>query len=98
MKTLLVIVPGRNGGEGGYGILVAETGEHLASHFCSHGGFAMGDLYSGRPERIKKWTERFGELEVKFLEDTDLSNDELHRRNKEWFASLPKEETEKQPE
>lgn len=91
--TLLVITPGKNvDHDAVFNLLVAETGEHLASHFCSHWCFAMSDLYSGRPERIAKWAERFGEMEVKFIEDADLTVEELLSRNKLWFQSLPEEE------
>ena len=44
--------------------LIAETGECLASHFCSCKYFAKGDLYERRPERIEKFTKRFGDIEV----------------------------------
>lgn len=89
-KTLLVITPGKKViRDCVFDILVAETGEHLASHFCSNYSFAYGDLYGNRSERRKEWGERFGEIEVKFLEDTDISQDELLRRNKEWYSKLP---------
>ena len=69
MKTLLVIAPGRNVmRDCVFNLLVAETGEHLASHLCSHYGFAKSDLYEGRPERIEEFTKRFGEIEVKYNE------------------------------
>lgn len=91
MKTLLVITPGRNAiKDDVFDILVAETGEHLASHFCNHYTFAYGDLYANRPERIAKWTERFGEFEVKYIDDTDLSEAELVSRNKQWYQSIKK--------
>lgn len=95
MKTLLVIAPGNNvqWGDRVFNILVAETGEHLASHLCSGPGFAYGDLYGDRKERKEKWIERFGELEVKFINETDISEDVLVERNKRWYESLPKEET-----
>lgn len=93
MKTLLVITPGQKVyHDCVFHILNAETGEHLASHFCSNYTFAYGDLYANCPERISKWSERFGELEVKFIDDTDITEDELVRRNKEWFERLPKQE------
>jgi hypothetical protein len=44
-------------------------------------------LYSGRPERIKEFTERFGEIEVKHLHETDLSEDEMLKRNKHWYET-----------
>ena len=83
-KKLLVIHPSE-GVDCLFNILVAETGEHLASHFCSHSGYAYGDLYSTRKERIKEWTERFGELEVKFLNETNIKFDELLKRNEKWY-------------
>lgn len=94
MKTLLVIAPG-TGIERDcvFNLLVAETGEHLASHLCSHYEYAKGDLYECRPERIEEFTKRFGEIEVKFIDETDISEDELLSRNKKWYESLPKEET-----
>lgn len=92
-QTLLVIAPARKDGmvDTQFHLLVAETGEHLASHICSHYGFAYGDLYGDRPERIEEWTERFGETEVKFIDDTDLSEEELLKRNKEWWLSIQKD-------
>ncbi len=94
-KTLLVIAPGSAQRQDCvFNILVAETGEHLASHLCSNAGWAYGDLYADRPERIEEWTKRFGEFEVKYIDDTDIIEDELMERNKEWYASLEKEESE----
>ena len=43
--------------------LIHESGEGLASHLCSHAGFAAGDLIMHRPERREKWAEEFGLLE-----------------------------------
>lgn len=84
-KTLLVIVPNK-GIDCVYHILNAETGEALASHFCSSARFAYGDLYGTREERKEKWAERFGELEVKFIGETDLTEETLIERNKKWFS------------
>lgn len=85
-KTLLVISPGRDViHDAVFNLLVAETGEHLASHLCSNYSFAYADLYAGRPERVKEWTERFGELEVKYIDETDITDEELRKRNKEWY-------------
>lgn len=87
-KTLLVIVPGRDVNvDAVFHILVAETGEHLASHLCSHFGFAYGDLYANRPERIAEWTKRFGEIEVKYIDDINISEDELIKRNHAWHEA-----------
>ena len=94
-QTLLVIAPSRESGmkDTQFHLLVAGTGEHLASHVCSHYGFAYGDLYGDRPERIEQWTKRFGEIEVKFIDDTDITEEELLRRNKEWFDAAQKNDT-----
>ena len=81
----LLIVGPIDGGDGVYNLLT-ETGEHLASHLCSNSLFARGDLESHRPERQAEWKARFGDYEVAFLEDTEISLEELQRRNDEWFA------------
>ena len=92
-KTLLVIAPGRKPHHHGvYNLLVAESGEHLASHFCSHAGYAYGDLYRNKPDRIKELKNRFGEIEVKFIDETSITEEELVKRNGQWFESLSEEE------
>ena len=92
MKTQLVIVPGKYvTGDSVFSILVAETGELLATHFCSNSGFAFGDLYENRPERKEKWGKRFGEIDVKYIDELDLTVDELVERNNAWFESLEEE-------
>lgn len=73
-----------DGGEGPYDILT-EDGEHLAGHYCSHRGYARGDLEANRPERQKEWRERFGEYEVVMLGDDDMNQDELIKRNHAWY-------------
>lgn len=85
MKTLLVISPGSQTMHSDwFSLYVAETGESLASHGCSHAGYAPGDLYYDRPERIKEFKERFGYVEVMFIDQTNISEEELLKRNKEW--------------
>ena len=69
-----------NGGEGAYHILT-ETGEHLASHYCSSRRFARGDLEQDRPERQKEWKERFGDYEVVMLGDDSMTRDTLVKLN-----------------
>ena len=64
--------------------LIAETGECLASHLCSNKYFAKGDLYERRPERIKNFTERFGDIEVLYLGEDDMTVDKLIGLNKKW--------------
>lgn len=89
-KTLLVIAPGKDSSlrDCVFNILVAETGEHLASHLCSNYMFAYGDLYANRPERIKEWTKKFGKIDVKYIDETEITKDELLRRNKNWYNNL----------
>lgn len=88
MKTLLVIVAGsKEMTECPFHLIVAETGEHLASHFCSHSWYAESDLYSSREERIEEYKKRFGEVEVKFLSDTDISLGEILKRNEDWWKN-----------
>ena len=57
----------------------------ISSHLCSGYGFAMGDLYENRPERKKEWKKRFGEIDVKFIDDLELTEDELLIRNKAYY-------------
>ena len=92
-KTLLIIVPESTVMEDSvFFLLVAKTGECLASHLCSHAGYAKSDLYSGRPERKKEYAERFREVEVRFINETDISNDEILKRNKKWYDENKEEE------
>lgn len=84
MSTLYV-APGVLGGEGVYS-LVTEEGEVLYQHFCSSAGFAPGDLIERRPERKTECGARFGEYEVKFIDEPGgLTSDELLARNKKWM-------------
>lgn len=64
--------------------LITEEGECLASHWCSNKGFAMGDLYSNRPERVKEWAERFGELTVDYLGCDDMTKEKSIELNCKW--------------
>lgn len=64
--------------------LITEEGEGLASHWCSNKWFAKGDLYENRPERIKKYTERFGEFEVDYLGCDDMTMGRLIELNCKW--------------
>lgn len=93
-KKILVIVPGtdiRDRDIVCY-ILDSETGECLADHFCSNSSFAYGDLYENRPERIKEWTERFGEFDVKYINETDIDETDLIKKNKTWFMNNKKDQ------
>lgn len=89
--TLLVIAPGKSVmTDCSFSLLVAETGEYLAGHFCSNSSFAFGDLYANRPERIEEWKKRFGEFEVKYIDETDITEEELVARNHKWHEEAEK--------
>lgn len=91
-KTLLVITPGRDViRDAVFYLLVAETGEVLASHLCSHSGYAKSDLYERRPERIEEFTKRFGDVEVKYIDETDITEEQLLERNEKWYAEITKD-------
>lgn len=73
--------------------LLTEQGETLASHFCSSKHFAKDDLEGHRPERQTKWKQRFGNYTVQFLdEQSEITPEELFRRNEQWWKSLPESE------
>ena len=89
MKAIIV-PPGKNAdymGEGVY-TLLAEDGECLCSHFCSHYGFAPGDLYAHRPER-KEMFDAKGITEFLWLAESGFALDELVKRNHAWAAAKP---------
>lgn len=73
--------------EGAYH-LVTEDGEHLASHYCSNAGFALGDLVGNRPERKAEWKERFGDYKVLYVGNDEMTEEELRKRNKEFYKDL----------
>ena len=68
--------------------LITEKGEVLASHWCSHKGFAFSDLYAGRPERIEKFTEQFGKLDVFYLGEDDMTMEKLIELNKKYVDEV----------
>lgn len=68
--------------------LVSEEGECLASHWCSNKWFAKGDLYENRPERIERYTKRFGACECLYLGEDDMTKEELLRRNKKFYENV----------
>jgi len=69
-------------GEGPY-CLIGEDGKAWYGHYCSNIGFAKGDLIMNRPERQKELKEAYGEYEILYLGDDDMTNDELMKRYKE---------------
>lgn len=65
--------------------LITEEGELLASHLCSNKLYALGDLYTHRKERRKKFENRFGEFSVDYLGNDEMTWEELLRRNKKFY-------------
>jgi hypothetical protein len=85
MQTLYLDGP-EDGGQGIYH-LVTETGEHVASHLCSHAGFARGDLVDRPVARNLAWQQRFPEHRVLWLGEDAMTREELIRRNEAWHAA-----------
>jgi hypothetical protein len=84
-----IIIGPRDDGDGVY-TLVTENGEALCSHMCSSAGYAYGDLYGNRPERAELFAKH--EItEVVHLKDSGVSREEMLKRNKDWWESLPKD-------
>lgn len=87
----LYIMGPEDGGNGVYGI-VTEYGEGLASHLCSHRGYAKADLEARRPERQKEWKERFGEYQVLFIGEDDMTREKIKELNEKWYAEYKNKE------
>lgn len=83
----LVIAPGRVRRDAHFHLMVFETGEVLASHICSHYGFAKGDLYQNRPERLKEFKERFGDFKVNFIDELGVMEEEMIEKNQKFADS-----------
>lgn len=64
--------------------LISEDGEILYGHYCSYKHYAKGDLIMNRPERQKECAELYGEYEVLYLGEDDMTLDELVKRFHEW--------------
>lgn len=67
--------------------LFTEEGECLASHFCSNKRYALFDLIGDRPERIEKFTKRFGECECSYLGEDDMTFERLIELNSKLIES-----------
>lgn len=72
-----------DGGKGHY-VLIADTGEYLGGHWCSHAGFAQWDLVDRRIQSRQEWAERFGDYQVVYLGKDEMTSEELTRRNRAW--------------
>ncbi len=80
-----IIFGPENNGEGSY-YLIREDGKVLCSHFCSHGGYAAGDLFENRPER----KEMFEENDITCFVWSDQSGytrEEIINRNKKYHEA-----------
>jgi hypothetical protein len=86
MKKLYIYGP-KTKGDATY-TLVADDGEALASHFCSHPAFAQGDLHDNRPERIAEYAERFGKYQILWVGDDDMTKKRIRELNKAWHKAL----------
>ncbi len=71
--------------------LITEEGECLASHWCSGKYYADEDLYFRRPERVKEYTERFGEFDVGFLGCDNMTMEELIALNHKHAEEHPED-------
>jgi hypothetical protein len=61
---------------------MADTGEVLATHICSHICFMAGDLHDNRPERKKEWKEKFGDYEIVELKQGETPPDDVIEKNR----------------
>ena len=48
-------------------------------------------MYYNRPERISKFAEKFGTFEVDYLGNDNMTQSELLKRNKNFYANHPTE-------
>lgn len=95
-KKLLVIAPSDDIYEDAMFYLIdPATGECLYTHICSNSSFAYGDLYGRSKERQEKIKERFGEVEIKFLNRTSINVEELQKKNVEFYKNIEKLNEEK---
>jgi hypothetical protein len=84
MKTLIIYPKSTVEQDSPFYLIDPDTGEALCSHFCSHSRFAPGDLYHNQEERKKEFKEKYNDdIEVKFIDKTDYSWDEIYRKNQE---------------
>ena len=91
---LYIVSYGETGTETGEGCysLIAENGEGLYGHYCSHAGYAKGDLLLNRPNRIEECKNKYGNYELLFLGEDDMTLEELTKRNKQFYKEREKDE------
>jgi len=61
-------------------LVVVNTGEILATHFCSRRIFAYGDLYGNSTELQQKIKEKFGEVKIITGFDNLIEFNEFEKR------------------
>ena len=82
MPTKVLIIHPSHGYEQGFSLLDPDTGEVLATHFCSNHRFAKHDLHDRRDERLAEWETRYGmKTEAKKIEQTDYVWEEVYKKN-----------------
>ena len=85
MKLYIV---GAEHGEDGCYMLVTEHGQCIASHICSHAGFARKDLIDDNPQRQEQLNARFGSYQVINLGSDTMTREELLQRNQSFADEL----------
>jgi hypothetical protein len=85
-KTLLIIYPGSEC-VGPFDLHVAETGEHVATMYNGVADYVKRDFYDHQDEAIENRKERFGEVEIKFIDEVDMSVDEFLDRNAKFYSN-----------
>lgn len=69
-------------------LLDPETGEELASHFCSAYYFAKSDLHDTRKDRKIEWEKKFGEeTEAKFISETKYTLEDILEKNNNFYKT-----------
>ncbi|KGO94474.1 hypothetical protein [Flavobacterium enshiense] len=64
-------------------LLMDSTKSVGAVVYCDD--FAKDDLYFKRPERLAVYAKRLGEVEVKLLSETHITEEELKRHNRAYY-------------
>lgn len=68
--------------------LISEEGELIDHWISSNKYFAKKDLYIDNLENRRKCKEKFGDnIEIMYLGDDEMTDEELKRRNKEFCNS-----------
>lgn|SRR4030042_294921 len=63
-------------------ILDPDTGECLASHYCSGSRFAKGDLHDHRQNRLNEWKIKYKKTTMaKFIDETSYDWEEIYSKN-----------------